>query len=164
MIVALFQSMKYQLKIPEQDVNKKFGNLGTLLMSFFNIYGNQIDIDRCDIHPTLPDAEIQNPYNERMYDPMNYPPIQPGLRVFDPERQTLVQHYKKSGKMKRILSYAYLYSMGCCDCLDWQTGTYLSSEAQIEKLMEEDKRDFGYIRYVLPKLFCIQEKNFVPIP
>jgi hypothetical protein len=160
MIVALFQSMKYQLKIPDTDIDQKFDNLGTLLISFFNIYGNQIDIDRCDINPSLPNVQdMGNPFNERVYEQIMYPNHM-GLRVFDPERKTLVQHYKRSGKMKRILSYAYLYSMGCCDCLDWPTGSYLKTNEQISKLQEEEKRDSGYIRYILPKLFSIQEAYF----
>jgi hypothetical protein len=160
MIVALFQSMKYQLKIPDTDIVQKFDSFGTLLISFFNIYGNQIDINQCDICPSMPNAEIVNPFNERVYDPL-YIQQQAGLRVFDPEKKVLViQHYKKSGKMKRILSYAYLYSMGCCDCLEWSTGSYLPSKEQMKKLLEEEKRDSGYIRYILPKLFCLQEQYF----
>lgn len=162
MIVALFQSMKYQLKISEADIDQRFDNLGTLLISFFNIYGNQIDIDRCDINPFLPNStEIGNPFNERVFDPMMFPPAL-GLRVFDPDRKMLVQHYKKSGKMKRILSYAYLYSMGCCDCLQWTKGCYPETKEQIQKMLGEESRDSGYIRYILPKLFCIQEAYFLP--
>lgn len=160
MIVALFQSMKYQLKIPETDIVQKFDSFGTLLISFFNIYGNQIDINQCDICPSMPNEELVNPFNERVYDPM-FAQQPSGLRVYDPDnKKLLVQHYKKSGKMKRILSYAYLYSMGCCDCLDWGTGSNLPSKEQMKKLLDEEKRDTGYIRYILPKLFCIQEQYF----
>lgn len=159
MIVALFQSMKYQLNILEVDINNRFDSLGILLISFFNIYGNQIDIDRCDITPSMPSTEASNPFNERYNEMQLYQNF--GLRVFDPEqKQTIVQYYKKSGKMKRILSYAYLYSIGCCDCMDWNSGCYLDLKEQIKKFIEEDKRESGYIRYILPKLFSIQELYF----
>ena len=161
MIVALFQSMKYQLKIPKVDIDERFDNLGTLLISFFNIYGNQIDIERCDISPSMPNLDVGNPFNERIHDYTIYPQ-QLGLRIFDPEKKNLVvHHHVKAAKMRRILSYAYLYSMGCCDCIDWSTGCYPDSEEQIQKLLDEDKRDQGYIRYVIPKLFCLQEQYFM---
>lgn len=165
MIVALFQSMKYQLKISDVDIDKRFDNLGNLVISFFNIYGNQIDIDKCDLSPFMPASEeIASPFQERSYDPnmMYHQPNQfLGLRIYDPEKKAvLVQHYKKSGKMKRILSYAYLYSMGCCDCLHWSSGCYPTSKEQIEKLLSDENRDTGYLRYILPKLFCIQEQPF----
>jgi hypothetical protein len=158
MIVALFQSMRYQLKIADADINQRFDNMGALLMSFFNIYGNQIDIDRCDISPSMPNAEMANPFNERIPD-MHYAPAL-GLRVFDPETKQCVQMYMMSSKLKRILSFAYLYPMGCCDCLDWSSGCYLAPKDQIKKLLDEEKRDTGYIRYILPKLLSIQEEFF----
>lgn len=167
MIVALFQSMKYQLKISDVDIDKRFDNLGNLVISFFNIYGNQIDIDKCDLTPYLPNTEeIGSPFQERSYDPtmLYHQPNQLlGLRIFDPEKKIVVQHYKKSSKMKRILSYAYLYSMGCCDCLHWNSGCYPTAKEQIDKLLTEENRDSGYLRYILPKLFCIQEQPFHPI-
>uniref|UniRef100_M4C675 Uncharacterized protein n=1 Tax=Hyaloperonospora arabidopsidis (strain Emoy2) TaxID=559515 RepID=M4C675_HYAAE len=160
MIVSLFQSMRYQLKITEVDITQKFDNTGTLLISFFNIYGNQIELDRCEIMPSLPTAEVSNPFSERTSDNMFHPTIT-GLRIFDPQTKKLVQSYKKSAKLKRILSFAYLYSMSCCDCLDWQTGSYLDANDQILKVLDEERKEAGYIRYILPKIFCIQEKYFV---
>lgn len=156
MIVALFQSMKYQLNIPEVDINTRFPSIGTLLVSFFNIYGNQLAIESCDITPFLPTDEINNhPFNIRRMDPS-------GLRIISPHhKDQIVQSYKKSIKLKRILSYAYLYSMGCCDCIDWSKGSYLLADEQIDKLLDEERRQAGYIRYILPKLFNIQEAHFL---
>lgn len=160
MIVSLFQSMRYQLKIPEMDITQKFDNMGTLLISFFNIYGNQIELDRCEVTPSLPTSELANPFSERTSENMYHHTLT-GLRIFDPQTKKLVQSYKKSSKLKRILSFAYLYSMSCCDCLDWQTGSYLDAQSQIMKVLDDEKKEAGYIRYILPKIFCIQEKYFV---
>lgn len=159
MIVSLFQSLKYQMKIPEVDINQRFDNLGALLLSFLNVYGQQIDIDRTDIFPNMPTTEVSNPFTERVYDYMC--PPQRGLRIFDPKNKLKVlQHFGRSSKLKKILVFAYFHCLGMCDCLNWHTGEYYPLSEHVKNWTEDESRTKANARYILPRLFSIQEQFF----
>ena len=100
MIVAMFQSIKYQLKIPTDDLGERFSSLGDILMCFFNVYGNQIDLDNCDLYPCLPGEQPSNPYKIRN-DTQTAAKGDIGFRIYDPEKkQLLIQNIRWSDLLR----------------------------------------------------------------
>lgn len=96
MVVAMFQSIKFQLKIATEDIGERFSSLGDILMCFCNVYGNQVDLDTCDLYPGLPGEPNANPYKIRQA----AAPDQ-GFRIYDPEKkQLLIQQVRWSVLLK----------------------------------------------------------------
>jgi len=62
-IILLIICMLQSMAIRGQDISTKSPNLGMLLLSFFNLYGNHIDFTLCDLYPSPPGGEVIFPFH-----------------------------------------------------------------------------------------------------
>lgn len=62
-IILLIVCMLQSMSIRGQDISVKSPNLGMLLLSFFNLYGNHIDFQLCDLYPSPPNGEVVFPFH-----------------------------------------------------------------------------------------------------
>ena len=172
--LTLSISLLQSLQVKGQDVSSTFPNLGHLLLTFFNLYGNQLDFQFFELMPCAPGTELQFPFVTRNIYTQGFA-LPQFLTIYDPLKRSFItsRAFKRGGQFKKILSFAYLNAMACCNCgdeTDDLSGEEDLSEEEIKEksikksekafldLFDPNKLSQASTCCILPKVFNLQKK------